>query len=131
MCMAHGILSERVGCYVGKRSRMGREGEKHHAEAGRPTRRGGKREEKGKRKRRRKPGQTDGLGQLGQARKKEESMRSTAGPGCCWAVGPVHFLYFSLNQMLVMSQSNFGAIFSLFLQAIYLFFKCVKFLQNK
>ena len=77
---------------------------------------GKKREEKGKRKRRRRPGQTDGLGQLGQARKKEKSkkkgegsMRGTAGPGCCWAVGPAWFLFSSLNQMLVMNLSNFDS----------------------
>ena len=55
MCMAHGILSERVGCYVGKRRRMGREGEEHHAEAGRPAhseggKKRGKREKKEKEK---------------------------------------------------------------------------------
>jgi len=45
--------------------------------------------------------------------------------------GLAWFLSSCLNQTLVMIQSNFDSIFSFFSQAIYLFFKCLKLLQNK
>jgi len=53
--------------------------------------------------------------------------RKELGVGYCWADSSSSFL----NQLLVMTQSNFDSIFPLFLQAIYLFFKFVKFLENK